>query len=166
MLRRKMMVMAMAAAMIGTMTGSVNVYAAKAGDSATGKTELADADFDTSYQPKKDSYKIYCTYKNIHSWYDAIKCGVDAAGIADFAEKGVEIDYEWYGPAEPDAVDQVNSIETAIGQGYDLIAVDVNQPETTAKAVDEAVAAGIPVATFASSDIEDCDRSIFCRKYR
>lgn len=51
MLRRKMMVMAMAAAMIGTMTGSVNVYAAKAGDSATGKTELADADFDTSYQP-------------------------------------------------------------------------------------------------------------------
>lgn len=31
------MVMAMAAAMIGTMTGSVNVYAAKAGDSATGK---------------------------------------------------------------------------------------------------------------------------------
>ena len=49
MLRRKMMVMAMAAAMIGTMTGSVNVYAAKAGDSATGKTELADADFDTSY---------------------------------------------------------------------------------------------------------------------
>ena len=160
MLRRKMMVMAMAAAMIGTMTGSVNVYAAKAGDSATGKTELADADFDTSYQPKKDSYKIYCTYKNIHSWYDAIKCGVDAA-VADFAEKGVEIDYEWYGPAEPDAVDQVNSIETAIGQGYDLIAVDVNQPETTAKAVDEAVAAGIPVATFASSDIEDCDRSFF-----
>ena len=160
MLRRKMMVMAMAAAMIGTMTGSVNVYAAKAGDSATGKTELADADFDTSYQPKKDSYKIYCTYKNIHSWYDAIKCGVDAA-VADFAEKGVEIDYEWYGPAEPDAVDQVNSIETAIGQGYDLIAVDVNQPETTAKAVDEAVAAGIAVATFASSDIEDCDRSFF-----
>lgn len=73
----------------------------------------------------------------------------------------MEIDYEWYGPAEPDAVDQVNSIETAIGQGYDLIAVDVNQPETTAKAVDEAVAAGIPVATFASSDIEDCDRSFF-----
>ena len=88
MLRRKMMVMAMAAAMIGTMTGSVNVYAAKAGDSATGKTELADADFDTSYQPKKDSYKNFTVHiKNIHSWYDAIKCGVDAA-VADFAEKG------------------------------------------------------------------------------
>lgn len=107
---------------------------------------------------KRTATKFTVHTKNIHSWYDAIKCGVDAA-VADFAEKGVEIDYEWYGPAEPDAVDQVNSIETAIGQGYDLIAVDVNQPETTAKAVDEAVAAGIPVATFASSDIEDCDRS-------
>lgn len=136
------------------------VTTAVAGDSASGKTSLADTSFDTSYAPKKDTYKIYCTYKNIHSWYDAIKCGVDAA-VADFAVKGVTIDYEWYGPAEPDAVDQVNSIETAIGQGYDLIAVDVNQPETTAKAINEAVAAGVPVATFASSDVADCDRTFF-----
>lgn len=133
---------------------------AQAGDSATGKTDLADADFDTSYEPLQDSYSIYCTYKNIHSWYDAIKSGVDAA-VADFAEKGVTIDYEWYGPAEPDSVDQVDSIETAVGQGWDLIAVDVNQPETTASAINAAVAAGVPVATFASSDIEDCDRSFF-----
>ena len=133
---------------------------ATSGESASGKTELADTSFDTSYTPKKNSYKIYCTYKNIHSWYDAIQCGVDAA-VADFKEKGVEIDYEWYGPAQPDAVDQVNSIETAIGQNYDLIAVDVNQPETTAKAINEAVKAGVNVATFASSDVEDCDRTFF-----
>jgi len=75
--------------------------------------------------------------------------------------KGVKVDYEWYGPAEPNAVDQVNSIETAVGQGYDLIAVDVNQPETTAKAIDAAVEKGIPVATFASSDVENCKRSFF-----
>lgn len=143
---------------VSMMAGTVS--AAEAGDSATGKTSLADQSFDTSYEPAKTEYKIYCTYKNIHSWYDAIKTGVDAA-IADLAEKGVTVDYEWYGPAEPDAVDQVNSIETAVGQGYDLIAVDVNQPETTAKAIDAAVAAGVKVATFASSDIEDCDRSFF-----
>lgn len=140
------------------MAGSVS--AAEAGDSATGKTSLADQSFDTSYEPAKTEYKIYCTYKNIHSWYDAIKAGVDAA-VADLADKGVTVDYEWYGPAEPDAVDQVNSIETAVGQGYDLIAVDVNQPETTAKAIDAAVAAGVKVATFASSDVENCDRSFF-----
>mgnify|MGYP001851646897 FL=1 len=160
MLRKKMVALAMTAVMAGSLGGINAVYAAQAGDSATGKTSLADTEFDTSYEPKEDSYKIYCTYKNIHSWYDAIKTGIDAA-VADFADKGVTIDYEWYGPAEPDAVDQVNSIETAVGQGYDLIAVDVNQPETTAKAIDEAVAAGVPVATFASSDVEDCDRSFF-----
>ena len=160
MLRKKMVALAMTAVMAGSLGGVNAVYAAQAGDSATGKTSLADTEFDTSYEPKEDSYKIYCTYKNIHSWYDAIKTGIDAA-VADFADKGVTIDYEWYGPAEPDAVDQVNSIETAVGQGYDLIAVDVNQPETTAKAIDEAVAAGVPVATFASSDVEDCDRSFF-----
>ena len=55
-----------------TSSGSTTITA-QAGDSATGKTDLADASFDTSYQPKKDTYKIYCTYKNIHSWYDAIK---------------------------------------------------------------------------------------------
>ena len=160
MLKKKMVALVMTAVMAGSLGGINAVYAAQAGDSATGKTSLADTEFDTSYEPKEDSYKIYCSYKNIHSWYDAIKTGIDAA-VADFADKGVTIDYEWYGPAEPDAVDQVNSIETAVGQGYDLIAVDVNQPETTAKAIDEAVAAGVPVATFASSDVEDCDRSFF-----
>ena len=134
--------------------------AVKAGDSATGKTSLADQSFDTSYTPKKKSYKIYCTYKNIHAWYDAIKAGVDAA-VKDMDAKGVKVDYTWYGPAQPDAVDQVNSIETAVGQGYDLIAVDVNQPETTAKAINDAVAKGIPVATFASSDVPNCKRSFF-----
>jgi ribose transport system substrate-binding protein len=133
---------------------------AKAGDSATGKTELADKSFDTVYTPKKKVYKIYCTYKNIHSWYDAIKAGVDAA-VSDMEKKGVEVDYVWYGPAQPDAVDQVNSIETAVGQAYDLIAVDVNQPETTAKAIDKAIGRGVPVATFASSDVSSCKRSFF-----
>lgn len=55
----------------------------------------------------------------------------------------------------------MNSIETAVGQGYDMIAVDVNQPESTAKAINDAVSAGVPVATFASSDVEGCDRTFF-----
>jgi len=88
---------------------------------------LADTNFDTSYTPKRTSYKIYCTYKNIHAWYDAIKCGIDAA-VKELAEKGVTVDYEWYGPAQPDAVDQVNSIETAIGQGWTLSLSTLTSP--------------------------------------
>lgn len=141
-------------------TSTATSAVAKAGDSATGKTELADKNFDSSYVPKNKSYKIYCTYKNIHSWYDAIKSGVDAA-VKDYAAKGVKVDYVWYGPAQPDAVDQVNSIETAVGQKYDMIAVDVNQPETTAKAINDAVAKGVKVATFASADVPNCKRSFF-----
>lgn len=129
-------------------------------NTVTGKTDLADTNFDTSYTPKRTSYRIYCTYKNIHAWYDAIKCGIDAA-VKELAEKGVTVDYEWYAPADPDAVEQVNSIETAIGQGWDLIAVDVNQPDLTGKAIDEAVAKGIPVAVFGTSDVPNCKRSFF-----
>ena len=33
---------------------------------------------------KKDEYKIYCTYKLVHAWYDAIEVGVKAA-VEDFA---------------------------------------------------------------------------------
>lgn len=55
----------------------------------------------------------------------------------------------------------MNSIETAVGQGYDLVAVDVNQIETTQPAVDDAVDAGVKVALFASSDIPDSKRSFF-----
>lgn len=127
---------------------------------ATGKTDLADDNFDTSYEPKKDTYKIYCTYKIVHSWYDAIEEGVKAA-VADFKAKGVTIDYEWYAPVQADAVDQVNSIETAVGQGWDLIAVDVNQEETTSPAINAAVDKGVKVCTFASSDLPDTKRSFF-----
>lgn len=126
----------------------------------TGKTDLVDDDFDVSYKPKKDKYEIYITYKNVHSWYDAIEAGIKGA-VKHFEEQGIEVDYEWYAPVEPDAIDQVNSIETAVGQGWDLIAVDVNQIETTQKAVDAAVDAGIPVATFASSDLIDSKRTFF-----
>jgi len=121
---------------------------------------LADQNFDTSYEPAKDTYKIYCTYKLVHAWYDAIEVGVKAA-VEDLASKGVTVDYEWYAPVEPDAVDQVNSIETAVGQGYDMILVDVNQVETTRPAINDAVAAGVKVGLFASSDVEDCDRAFF-----
>ena len=158
-MKKRLMAITFAALMATSMMGST-VFAATDGGSVAGKTSLADADFDTDYQPQKDEYKIYCTYKNIHSWYDAIKTGVDAA-VADLKDKGVTIDYEWYGPAQPDAVDQVNSIETAVGQGYDLIAVDVNQADTTAKAIDTAVDAGVKVATFGTVDVPDCKRSFF-----
>lgn len=168
-MKKRIVSMLLVAAMVLTMVGcgsGSDDSSSEGTDSSAGTEEvanaeaLADQSFDTSYEPKKDEYSIYCTYKLVHAWYDAIEVGVKAA-VEDFAAKGVTIDYEWYAPVEADAVDQVNSIETATGQGYDLIAVDVNQIETTQPAVDAAVDAGVKVALFASSDIPDSKRSFF-----
>lgn len=170
-MKKKIVSMLLVAAMVLTMVGcgggsddassEGGSEGGAAGESEVANAEvLADQDFDTSYEPKEDEYKIYCTYKLVHAWYDAIEVGVKAA-VEDFKAKGVTIDYEWYAPVEADAVDQVNSIETAVGQGYDLIAVDVNQIETTQPAVDDAVDAGVKVALFASSDIPDSKRAFF-----
>lgn len=131
-----------------------------ASKTSTNATSLADKNYDTSYQPKKTDYKIYFTYKNVHAWYDAILVGVKAA-VDDFAAKGVTIDYEWYGPVQPDAQDQVNSIETAAGQDWDMILVDVNQEALTKAAIKEAISAGKKVGLFASSDIPDSGREFF-----
>ncbi|MCB6203814.1 substrate-binding domain-containing protein [Extibacter muris] len=133
---------------------------AKQGQEVTGKTDLADKDFDTSYQPKDKEYNIYATYKLVHNWYDAIEAGIKAA-VAEFEEKGVKVEYVYEAPVEPDAIDQVNKIETAAGQGYDLIAVDVTQVDTTEAAVKDAIEAGVPVALFASSDLPNTGRSFF-----
>lgn len=175
-MKKRILSVLLAAAMVLSMAACGSADDKGGGDASTdAKTEdkaeekpeadvksdaLADKSFDTSYEPKKEEYKIYCTYKLIHAWYDAIEVGIKAAKD-DFAAKGVNIDYEWYAPVEPDAVDQVNSIETAVGQGYELIAVDVNQIETTKPAVDAAVDAGVKVALFAASDITDSKRSFF-----
>ena len=173
-MKRKIVSLLLVAAMVLAMVGCGSKSSDESADSGEeAKTEesadqtevanakaLADQSFDTSYQPKKDEYKIYCTYKLVHAWYDAIEVGVKAA-VEDMKAKGVTIDYEWYAPVEPDAVDQVNSIETAVGQGYDLIPVDINQVETTEPAVNDAVKAGVKVALFASSDLPNTERSFF-----
>lgn len=125
-----------------------------------GKTDLADENFDTSYQPKEKEYKIYATYKLVHNWYDAIEAGIKAA-VEEFEGKGVTVEYIYEAPVEPDPIDQINKIETAVGQGYDLIAVDVTQVDTTEAAVQDAIEKGVPVALFASSDLPNTDRSFF-----
>ncbi len=100
------MAITFAALMATSMMGST-VFAATDGGSVSRKKHLWRMQIlIQTISHRKMNIKIYCTYKNIHSWYDAIKTGVDAA-VADLKDKGVTIDYEWYGPAQPDAVDQV-----------------------------------------------------------
>ncbi|MCL2864114.1 MAG: substrate-binding domain-containing protein [Lachnospiraceae bacterium] len=155
-----MLVFTMVACGNGANDGGADEPAGTVGEAPAGMRSLADPNFEFTHVPQRDEYRIFITYKLVHAWYDAIYAGVQAA-IADFAEMGVVIDYEWVAPIEPDAVDQVNTIETAIGQGWDMIVVDVTQEELTSAAVNSAIDAGIPVAIFAGSDLPDTDRSFF-----
>ena len=71
-MKKRLMAITFAALMATSMMGST-VFAATDGGSVAGKTSLADADFDTDYQPQKDEYKIYCTYKNIQDVHTVFK---------------------------------------------------------------------------------------------
>ncbi|MHB8062679.1 MAG: substrate-binding domain-containing protein [Ruminiclostridium sp.] len=113
-----------------------------------------------NYAPKKTEYKFVFTYKLVHPWWDAVKVGMDAA-IADYAKKGIKIDLDYNAPATPDAIDQINRLETAAGTKPDVIGVDVTEIKTVVPTINKIVAGGIPVMTFSSSDAtkeQGCNR--------
>lgn len=115
------------------------------------------------YQPKKDSYSFIFTYKLIHPWWDAVKVGMDAA-IADFAKKGIKIALDYNAPATPDAVDQINRLEDAVGKKPDVIGVDVTEIKTVVPTINKIVDGGTPVMTFSSSDAtkeQGCKRIVY-----
>ena len=89
-----------------------------------------------SYEPKEDSYYIYCTYKLVHAWYDTIKIGVDKA-VEEYAEQGIEIKLDWNAPTEQSGEDQVNRIEAGIAKNPAVIAVDISDPELAVSAINE-----------------------------
>lgn len=128
------------------------------------QTDMSKADeASDDYAPAKTDYYFYVTYKLVHNWYDAIYSGIQAA-VDEYAAQGITVKVDWEAPIEPDAVDQVDRIESAVGKKPDVIVVDFTQNETTVPAINAAVEAGIPVMTFAGSDVtpaEGCNRTAF-----
>lgn len=110
------------------------------------------------YEPQKDSYKIYFNYKNIHVWYDAIELGVQKA-IEEYKEKGINIEYEWIAPTDPDAADQVNRIEEAVGRGFDVICVEPSNLDLVAPSITNIVDNGTKVLCFGATDLTGYEES-------
>ena len=104
------------------------------------------------YTPKKDHYKIYFNYKNIHVWYDAIELGIQKA-VDEFAEQGVTVEYEWIGSADPDAADQVTRVEEAVGRSFDVICVEPANLDLIAPSVTNLINDGVKVMCFGASDL-------------
>ena len=111
-----------------------------------------------SYQPQKDHYKFYFTYKTVHPWWDAVALGMEEAQ-RQFLDKGITITYEYMAPDVSSAEDQAGRLRLAEKKDYDVIGVDVADEKIISPLLDEMADSGTKVMTFSSSDAaEGCKR--------
>lgn len=105
----------------------------------------------TDYQPKKDSYNFYFTYKLVHPWWDTVRLGMEDA-VNQYKERGINIDFEYVAPVAPDAADQVSRLEQAAGRDFDVIGVDVTDIEIVTPTINKLIDDGAKIMTFSTSD--------------
>ena len=77
-----------------------------------------------SYEPHKDYYNFYFTYKTVHPWWDAVALGMEEAQ-RQYLDRGIAITYEYLAPEEASAQDQVERLYAAAQEDFDVIGVDV-----------------------------------------
>ena len=100
-----------------------------------------------AYEPKKDHYNFYFTYKTVHPWWDAVALGMEEAQ-RQYLDKGIRITYEYMAPDAASAEDQIQRLKTAETGNYDVIGVDVADEAIISPVLDEMIAAGDKVMTF------------------
>ena len=111
-----------------------------------------------SYQPKKDHYNFYFTYKIVHPWWDAVALGMEDAQ-RQYLKQGITVTYEYMAPNAASAADQTERLLGAQQGGYDVIGVDVADEEIISPIIDGMVDSGYKVMTFSSSDgVAGCKR--------
>lgn len=123
-------------------------------DAKTEDTVNSAVDFDhelDQYEPKKDHYNFYFTYKIVHPWWDAVALGMEDAQ-RKFLEKGITITYEYMAPDAASAEDQTARLLEVKDKGFDVIGVDVADEAVISPVLDELVDAGLKIMTFSSSD--------------
>ena len=104
-----------------------------------------------SYEPLKDRYNFYFTYKTVHSWWDAVALGMEEAQ-RQYLDRGITITYEYMAPDVASADDQRKKLLDAEQKDYDVIGVDVADESVISPLLDEMVDSGKKVMTFSSSD--------------
>ena len=104
-----------------------------------------------SYEPLKDNYNFYFTYKIVHPWWDAVALGMEEAQ-RQYLDKGITVTYEYLAPEAASAEDHKERISQVIKGDYDIIGVDVADEDIISPVLDEMVDEGFKVMTFSSSD--------------
>ena len=103
------------------------------------------------YQPQKDHYNFYFTYKTVHAWWDAVAIGMEEAQ-RQYLARGITIDYEYMAPETASAADQIMRLQTAMEGNYDVIGVDVADEGVISPFINELIVKHHKVMTFSSSD--------------
>lgn len=106
---------------------------------------------DPAKAPKANGYEFGVIAKSqSNPVFQAARTGaLDAA--ADLSKKhGIEIKIRWQTPVNEDAQQQAQYIELLASQGVDGISVSCTDANVLTKAIDDAVAKGVQVATFDS----------------
>ncbi|WP_243112013.1 substrate-binding domain-containing protein [Butyrivibrio sp. CB08] len=110
------------------------------------------------YEPAKDKYNFYFTYKIVHPWWDAVALGMEDAQ-RKYLEKGIVITYEYMAPDAASYEDQTKRLLQAKEGNYDVIGVDVADEEKISPVLDSLMESGNKVMTFSSSDASlNCKR--------
>lgn len=124
-------------------------------DSSGPKENAANAvNFDREldgYQPLKNEYNFYFTYKMVHPWWDGVALGIEEA-VKQYEDAGVMISYEYLAPIRPSAQDQNQRIKDAALRGFDVIGVDVADVSQVTPVINRLIEEGQKVMTFSSSD--------------
>ena len=130
-------------------------------DESANESVLGAVDFDhelNDYEPEKDQYSFFFTYKIVHPWWDAVALGMEEAQ-RQYLDRGVEVTYEYMAPDDASADDQIERLAKAEDGDYDVIGVDVADADIISPVLDEMVDSGYKVMTFSSSDAHDgCKR--------
>ena len=125
-------------------------------ESAQGQTDATHTEVDfehelDAYEPQKDHYNFYFTYKTVHPWWDAVALGMEEAQ-RQYLEKGITITYEYMAPDIASAQDQRMRLLAAEHGDYDVIGVDVADEAVISPVIDKMIDSGAKVMTFSSSD--------------
>ncbi len=108
------------------------------------------------YQPLKNNYNFYFTYKTVHPWWDAVALGIEDA-TKQYEKMGVIINYEYLAPDRASAQDQIQRLADASERGFDVIGVDVADVGIVTPVINKLIEDGHKVMTFSSSDADKED---------
>lgn len=108
------------------------------------------------YQPGKEKYHFYFTYKMVHPWWDAVALGMEDAA-KQYEEQGIIIDYEYLAPNQVSAQDQIRRLSEAAVREFDVMGVDVADVRAVTPTINKLIKAGQKIMTFSSSDASKDD---------